>query len=95
PLRFKSEHAEWPTYDWKEDGYCNQGDLSGMIREGNSFCYQDYEWYDTLEDSKLKEEALINKAILEESMNVEEESSDDTWSDYSPIEEWKDNRCLF
>ncbi|GJY32046.1 hypothetical protein Tco_0415541 [Tanacetum coccineum] len=46
-----------------------------MIRKGNSFCYQDYEWYDTLEDSKLKEETLINKAILEESINVEEESN--------------------
>ncbi|GJW95976.1 hypothetical protein Tco_0175648 [Tanacetum coccineum] len=41
-------------------------------------------------NSKLKEEALINKAILEESINVEEESSDDAWSDYSPIDEWKD-----
>ncbi|GJU99178.1 hypothetical protein Tco_1328449 [Tanacetum coccineum] len=71
------------------NGYCNMRDLPGMIREGNSICYQDYEWYDALEDSDLKNEALITKAILEESMNVEEESSDDAWSHYSPIDEWK------
>ncbi|GKA95318.1 hypothetical protein Tco_0817356 [Tanacetum coccineum] len=63
PLRFKSGHAEWPTY---------------------------YEWYDALEDSNLKEEALNNKAILEKSMDVEEESSEDAWSHYSPIDEWED-----
>nr|GEU91008.1 hypothetical protein [Tanacetum cinerariifolium] len=45
---------------------------------------------DMIEDSKLKEEALINKAILEESMNVGEESSNKAWSHYSPIDEWKD-----
>ncbi|GJS65653.1 hypothetical protein Tco_0680217, partial [Tanacetum coccineum] len=45
-----------------------------MIREGNSIRYEDYEWYDTIEDSELKEEALINKGILEESMNGEEDS---------------------
>ncbi|GJY59122.1 hypothetical protein Tco_0459014 [Tanacetum coccineum] len=32
---------------------------------GNSLHYQDYEWYDALKDSKLKEEALHNKAIIE------------------------------
>ncbi|GJZ36132.1 hypothetical protein Tco_0581949 [Tanacetum coccineum] len=75
PFRFKCGHAEWPTYNWKEDGYCNIGDLPGMIRVGNSIHYQDYEWYDALEDSDLNDEALNNKAILEESINVEEESS--------------------
>ncbi|GJS62875.1 hypothetical protein Tco_0677439 [Tanacetum coccineum] len=75
PFHFKSGHAEWPTYNWKEDGYYNIGDLPGMIRVGNSIHYQDYEWYDALEDSDLNDEALNNKAILEESINVEEESS--------------------
>ncbi|GJX00068.1 hypothetical protein Tco_0183981, partial [Tanacetum coccineum] len=74
PLRFKSEHAKWPTCNWKEDGYCNQGDLPGMIREGNSIRYQDYEWYETFEDSKLKNEALINKVTLEGLMNEGEEA---------------------
>nr|GEV63458.1 hypothetical protein [Tanacetum cinerariifolium] len=27
PFRFKSGHVEWPTCNWKEDGYCNTGDL--------------------------------------------------------------------
>ncbi|GJV01609.1 hypothetical protein Tco_1335178 [Tanacetum coccineum] len=71
----------------REDGYYNAGDLPEFIREGNLICYEDYEWYTTLEDSELKEEALNNKAILEESMNVEGESSDDAWSHYSPIDE--------
>ncbi|GJY92810.1 hypothetical protein Tco_0508592 [Tanacetum coccineum] len=31
PLHFKSGHAEWPTCNWKEDGYCNTGDLPGLI----------------------------------------------------------------
>ncbi|GKC54279.1 hypothetical protein Tco_1077024 [Tanacetum coccineum] len=65
--------------DGKEDGYCNTGDLPRLIQEGNLICYQDYEWYATIEDSELKEEALNNKAILEESMNVEGESSDDAY----------------
>nr|GEV46901.1 hypothetical protein [Tanacetum cinerariifolium] len=82
--------AIWPTCNWKEDGYRNTRDLPRFIREGNSICYEDYEWYDTIEDSKLKEETLINKAILEESMNVREESSNEAWSHYSPIDEWKD-----
>ncbi|GKB37029.1 hypothetical protein Tco_0881971 [Tanacetum coccineum] len=44
---------------------------------GNSIRYEDYEWYDTIEVSELKEEALINKKILDESLNVMEELSDD------------------
>ncbi|GJX48028.1 hypothetical protein Tco_0273218 [Tanacetum coccineum] len=76
--------------DEEEDGYCNTGDLLGFIQEGNSIRYEDYEWYATLEDSELKEESLNNKAILEESINIKGESSDDAWSHYSPIDEWKD-----
>ncbi|GJT89861.1 hypothetical protein Tco_1078706 [Tanacetum coccineum] len=41
-----------------EDGYCNGGDLPGMIREGNMVYFQDYEWYEGLEDGDLKEETL-------------------------------------
>ncbi|GJU10453.1 hypothetical protein Tco_1132849 [Tanacetum coccineum] len=48
-----------------------------------------FEWYDPLKDSDLKK-PLINKAILEKSINEEEESSDDAWSHYSPIDEWND-----
>ncbi|GKA58276.1 hypothetical protein Tco_0757464, partial [Tanacetum coccineum] len=61
-----------------------------FIREGNLIRYEDYEWYDTIEDSELKEEASINKKILDESMNVMEELSDEKWDRDSSIDEWKD-----
>ncbi|GJV66342.1 hypothetical protein Tco_1477170 [Tanacetum coccineum] len=60
--------------EWNKDGYCNTRDLPGYIREGNLIRYEDYEWYDTIEDNELNEEALINKRILEESMNMMKES---------------------
>ncbi|GKC71275.1 hypothetical protein Tco_1117158 [Tanacetum coccineum] len=44
---------------------------------GNSLHYQDYEWYDALKDSKLKEEALHNKAIIEGRIDDNDELSDD------------------
>ncbi|GJQ90656.1 hypothetical protein Tco_0001795 [Tanacetum coccineum] len=56
PFHFKSRHTEWPTCNWEEDGYCNEGKLPGMIRG--------------------KKEG--------------EESSDDAWNHYSPIDEWED-----
>ncbi|GKF28326.1 hypothetical protein Tco_0094668 [Tanacetum coccineum] len=37
--------------------------------------YQDLEWYDALEDSELKEEALRNKAIMEGLINEDVESN--------------------
>ncbi|GKD43755.1 hypothetical protein Tco_1268400, partial [Tanacetum coccineum] len=94
PLRFKNGTAIWPTCNWKEDGYCNTGDLIGFIRNRNSIRYEDYEWYDTIEDSESKEEALNNKKILEESMNVIEESSDDKWDHDSPVDELKDHEHI-
>ncbi|GKB02960.1 hypothetical protein Tco_0831049 [Tanacetum coccineum] len=90
PLRFKNGTTKWPTCNWKGDGYYNTRDLPGFIREGNSIRYEDYEWYDMIKDSELKEEALINKRILEESMNAMDESSDNKWDHDSPIDEWKD-----
>ncbi|GJX52535.1 hypothetical protein Tco_0280904 [Tanacetum coccineum] len=74
----------------KEDGYCNTGDLPGFIREGSFIHCEYYEWYNTIEDSELKEEALINKRILEESMKMMEESSEDKWDHDWPVDEWKD-----
>ncbi|GJT18581.1 hypothetical protein Tco_0877287 [Tanacetum coccineum] len=44
----------------------------------------------SLEDSELKEEALRNKAVLEESMNQDEKSSNGDWSNYLPIDELRD-----
>ncbi|GJT15384.1 hypothetical protein Tco_0874090 [Tanacetum coccineum] len=73
-----------------QDEYCNTGDLPELICEGNLIRYENYGWYDTIEDSELREEALNNKRILEESMNGKEESSDDERSLDSPIDEWED-----
>ncbi|GKD89030.1 hypothetical protein Tco_1364537, partial [Tanacetum coccineum] len=56
---------------------CNGGNLPGRFRVGNTIQYQDYEWYEALEDSDLKDESLRNKVALEESMNQEKESSRD------------------
>ncbi|GKA54805.1 hypothetical protein Tco_0753754 [Tanacetum coccineum] len=45
---------------------------------GNSLNYQDYEWYEALKDSKLKEQALRNKAIME-GLISDDESRNDGW----------------
>ncbi|GKC84795.1 hypothetical protein Tco_1140512, partial [Tanacetum coccineum] len=71
PFGFKSGHVEWPTCNWKDDGYCNGGDLPGVIRVGNMVYFQDYEWYKGLEDGDLKDEALKEKATLKGSWGHE------------------------
>ncbi|GJS51664.1 hypothetical protein Tco_0625026 [Tanacetum coccineum] len=63
PFCFKIGHAQWPIYNWKEEGCCNRGDLSGIIPI-NTIHFQDYEWYKGLEDGKLKEESLKEKSHL-------------------------------
>ncbi|GJR99926.1 hypothetical protein Tco_0316435 [Tanacetum coccineum] len=77
PFCFKSRHFEWPTSNWRDEEYSNWGNLPGQFQVDNTIHYQDYEWYEALEDSDLKDEALRNKAALEESMNQDEESIDD------------------
>ncbi|GJX31493.1 hypothetical protein Tco_0241348 [Tanacetum coccineum] len=83
-----NKNAPW-VYDkpwldngiWKEpkpDGYYNGGNFPGAYVIGNSLHYQDLEWYEALEDSKLKDEALRNKAIMEGLIN-DDESSNDCW----------------
>nr|GEW54449.1 hypothetical protein [Tanacetum cinerariifolium] len=62
----------------KDDGYCNGENLSGAYIVGNTLHYQDLEWYEALKDGKLKEEALLNKSIMERTINEEEESLDET-----------------
>ncbi|GJZ25252.1 hypothetical protein Tco_0562711 [Tanacetum coccineum] len=58
--------------------YCNGGDLPGVIRSGDMVYFESYEWYENLEDGELNDEALNYKAILEESMDIKEESSENT-----------------
>ncbi|GKC64426.1 hypothetical protein Tco_1097024 [Tanacetum coccineum] len=78
PFNYKTGCSEWPTYSWKNDGYCNGGNLPGAYIVGNSLHYQDYEWYKSLKDSELKEQALRNKAIME-GLISDNESCNDGW----------------
>ncbi|GJU58031.1 hypothetical protein Tco_1235797 [Tanacetum coccineum] len=57
---------------WTEDGYCNGGNLPETHIIENQLRYQDYEWYDALDDCELKEEALRNKAIMDGVINNDE-----------------------
>ncbi|GJR54965.1 hypothetical protein Tco_1405486 [Tanacetum coccineum] len=78
PFNYKTGCLEWPICSWREDGYCNGGNLPGAYHIGNSLHYQDIEWYKALKDSELKDEALRNKAIMEGSIS-DDESSNDGW----------------
>ncbi|GKC03990.1 hypothetical protein Tco_0995600 [Tanacetum coccineum] len=79
PFSFKSRHLEWPTCSWKDDRYCNGGNLPRAYIFGNTLRYQDLEWYEALEDGKLKDEALKNKAIMEGMIDEYDESHNDGW----------------
>ncbi|GKC13432.1 hypothetical protein Tco_1010214 [Tanacetum coccineum] len=70
-FHFKSGHVEWPTCKWREERHCDKGDLPGMIRIDDMTYFQDYEWYEGLEDGELKEEALKQKVISEGSWGYE------------------------
>ncbi|GJS82817.1 hypothetical protein Tco_0749358 [Tanacetum coccineum] len=65
PFIYKTGYSEWPTCSWRNDGYCNGGNLPRTYIIGNQLHYLDYEWYEALEDCELKNEALRNKAIME------------------------------
>ncbi|GKD51934.1 hypothetical protein Tco_1280910 [Tanacetum coccineum] len=79
PFNYKSGCSEWPTCSWKDDGYCNRGNLPGAYIIGNTLRYQDLEWYEALKDGKLKEEALKNKAITDGRIDEDDESSNEGW----------------
>ncbi|GKB20469.1 hypothetical protein Tco_0854392 [Tanacetum coccineum] len=72
PFNYKIGCSEWPTCNWKEDSYCNGGNLPGTYIIENQLHYQDYEWYDALDNCELKEEALRNKAIMDGVINNDE-----------------------
>ncbi|GKF78169.1 hypothetical protein Tco_0230639, partial [Tanacetum coccineum] len=86
PFNYESGYLEWPTCSWKEDGYCNGGNLPGAYIVGNTIRYQDLEWYDALKDSKLKEETLRNKAIMEGLINEDVESNNEGWKSWDDSE---------
>ncbi|GJV71793.1 hypothetical protein Tco_1491788 [Tanacetum coccineum] len=63
-----NENVPWmfrngPSLYWKERMFCNGGNFPGAYRIGNSLRYQDLEWYEALEDSELKDKALMNKKL--------------------------------
>ncbi|GJT45553.1 VIER F-box protein 2 [Tanacetum coccineum] len=44
PFNYKNGCSEWLTCSWKDDGYCNGGNLPGAYIVGNTLRYQDLEW---------------------------------------------------
>ncbi|GJR05968.1 hypothetical protein Tco_0528952 [Tanacetum coccineum] len=88
PFNYKIGCSEWLTCSWREDGYCNEGNFPGAYHIGNSLHYQDLEWYEALEDSELKDEALRNKAIME-GLISDDESSNDCWK------RWKSHEIYY
>ncbi|GJV82106.1 hypothetical protein Tco_1517976 [Tanacetum coccineum] len=75
PFNYKTGCSEWPTCSWMDDGYCNGGNLPETYIIGNQLHYQDLEWYEALKDCELKDEALRNKAIMEEFINEGDDES--------------------
>nr|GEX00609.1 hypothetical protein [Tanacetum cinerariifolium] len=60
--------------------------------QGNTLRYQDLEWYDALKDSELKEEALINKAIMEGLIDEDVEPNNEGWKSWDDFENTNGNR---
>ncbi|GJV44048.1 hypothetical protein Tco_1428584 [Tanacetum coccineum] len=77
-LKAESDLLTKDIMGWRENGYCNGGNFPEAYHIGNSLHYQDLEWYEALEDSELKDEALRNKAIME-GLVSDDESSNDCW----------------
>ncbi|GJS96464.1 hypothetical protein Tco_0803432 [Tanacetum coccineum] len=65
PYRFKNKGTKWPTYTSDIDGFCNGGELPGMVQVGSMTYIQDHMWYDELADGKMKDETLALKAKIE------------------------------
>nr|GEY75096.1 hypothetical protein [Tanacetum cinerariifolium] len=77
-MGYDPSNVAFTECSWNNDGYCNEGNLPGAYIIGDSLHYQDYEWYDALMDSELKEQALRNKAIME-GLISDDQSSNDGW----------------
>ncbi|GKA07682.1 hypothetical protein Tco_0686906 [Tanacetum coccineum] len=90
PFRFKNGETKWPTCSSNEDGFCNGGELPGMVRVGYMTYFQDHKWYNNLIDRSLKDEALEQKAIYEESWGNAKPSEVNDHK-HSPFANWKDH----
>ncbi|GKC88089.1 hypothetical protein Tco_1148738 [Tanacetum coccineum] len=64
-IRSRNGETKWPTCTSDIDGFCNGGELPGMVRVGSMTYFQDHRWYDELADGKLKDETLVLKAKIE------------------------------
>ncbi|GJZ30236.1 hypothetical protein Tco_0575283 [Tanacetum coccineum] len=73
PFNYKTGCSEWPTCSWIDYGYCNGVNLPGTYIIRNQLHYQDYECYEALEDSEIKDEALRNKSIMKGFINDDDE----------------------
>ncbi|GKD43951.1 hypothetical protein Tco_1268596, partial [Tanacetum coccineum] len=62
PFHFKDGKSKWPTCNLNGEGFCNGGELPGMIRVGYMTYFQDHECYENLMDGILKDEALKQKS---------------------------------
>ncbi|GKA72915.1 hypothetical protein Tco_0779131 [Tanacetum coccineum] len=82
------DNGIWKEPKPREDGYCNGGNFPGAYHIGNSLHYQDLEWYEALEDSELKDEALRNKAIIK-GLRSDDESGNDCWK------RWKSHEIYY
>ncbi|GKC92963.1 hypothetical protein Tco_1158405, partial [Tanacetum coccineum] len=81
------DNGIWKEPKPREDGYYNGVNLPSAYVIGNSLHYQDLEWYEALEDSELKDEALQNKAIMEGL--ISDEPSNDCWK------RWKSHEIYY
>ncbi|GJU11347.1 hypothetical protein Tco_1133743 [Tanacetum coccineum] len=64
-FNFETFLTKWPTCTSDIDGFCNGGELPGMVRVGSMTYFQDHKWYDELADRKLKDETLALKTKIE------------------------------
>ncbi|GKB33733.1 hypothetical protein Tco_0873134 [Tanacetum coccineum] len=80
------EIKTYEDYDSNINGFCNGGELPGMVRVGCMTYFQDHKWYDDMTDGKLKEEALMHKARIEESWGGCNSQSNEILSMLSKVE---------
>ncbi|GJW21902.1 hypothetical protein Tco_0032524 [Tanacetum coccineum] len=67
PYCFKNGKTKWPTCSSDINGFCNGGEVPGMVQIGSMSYFQDHKWYDELMDGKLKDETLTLSTKVEKS----------------------------
>ncbi|GKE33644.1 hypothetical protein Tco_1452966 [Tanacetum coccineum] len=85
PFNYKTGCSEWPICGWRNDEFYNGGNLLRAYIIRNILRYQDFEWYDSLKDSELKEQALRNKAIMDGL--IDDDNDDESRYEYHEADE--------